>query len=180
VRSQGLAELNGTTSSAKLIVHFCERNSKQPGWESGYDMGMKAAQMEETEQLPLPSVRALDGGHVTAEKVATAVERIVALTHPVRVVAFGSRARGTHRPESDLDLAVILKDYDGKRDRRPIWNSDLNAHMSVDLLVMGEERHEFMKDSIISVHYDIENEGVTLYDASVGSIDFGAIARIAG
>jgi predicted nucleotidyltransferase len=29
-----------------------------------------------------------------------------------RVVLFGSRARGDHRPDSDYDIAVFLKDYD--------------------------------------------------------------------
>ena len=28
-----------------------------------------------------------------------------------RVVLFGSRARGDHRPDSDYDVAVFLKDY---------------------------------------------------------------------
>jgi antitoxin ChpS len=28
-----------------------------------------------------------------------------------RVVAFGSRARGDHHPDSDLDIAVFVRDY---------------------------------------------------------------------
>jgi len=31
-----------------------------------------------------------------------------------RVVLFGSRARGDHNAESDYDVAVFLRDYDGK------------------------------------------------------------------
>jgi predicted nucleotidyltransferase len=119
-------------------------------------------------------------GAVTFDKVVAAVEQIVRLAKPLRVVAFGSRARGTHCNESDLDLAVVLPDFDEKHDRSPVMRSDLDVWMPVDLLVVGHERHEFMKDSIISVHHDIALEGVTLYDAGVGSIDLGAVARIVG
>jgi predicted nucleotidyltransferase len=36
------------------------------------------------------------------------VERIVAKFHPLRIVLFGSRARGTDTPDSDIDLLVVL------------------------------------------------------------------------
>jgi hypothetical protein len=73
----------------------------------------------------------------------------------------------------------MLEEFVPGQNQPPVWRSELNAYMSIDLLLFGRARHEFMKDSIISVHYDIANEGVTLYDASVGSIDYRAIARIA-
>lgn len=116
---------------------------------------------------------------VTPAKVLSVVERIVAVAQPLRVIAFGSRARGDHRTDSDLDLAVIVENYDSKVDKRPVWRSDVGESMSIDLLVAGRERHEFMRDSIISVHHDIENEGVILYDSALGSIDHRAIERIA-
>jgi predicted nucleotidyltransferase len=120
-----------------------------------------------------------DLSRVTPAKVRSAVERIVAVARPIRVIAFGSRARGNHRQDSDLDLAVIVEKYDSKVDKRPIWRSDVGECMAIDMLVVGKERHEYMRDSIISVHHDIANEGVVLYDSAVGSIDHRAIERIA-
>ena len=116
---------------------------------------------------------------VTEEKVYEAVECIVAKAKPVRVIAFGSRARGIHRKDSDLDLAVMVDDEAATGRERAVWRTDIPLDMSVDLLVFGRRRHEFMKDSIISVHFDIANEGVVLYDSGTGSIDRGAVARIA-
>ncbi len=40
--------------------------------------------------------------------VATAIERIVAACQPQAIIAFGSRVRGEARPDSDLDLFVLL------------------------------------------------------------------------
>ena len=38
------------------------------------------------------------------------VSRIVRIVNPLRVIMFGSRARGDARPESDLDLLVVAED----------------------------------------------------------------------
>jgi predicted nucleotidyltransferase len=119
-----------------------------------------------------------DPSLVTSEKVISAVERIVKLANPLKVIAFGSRARGDHRRDSDLDLAVIVEKFDPAVDQRPIWRADIDVWMSIDMLVFERARHEFMRDSIISVHRDIAEEGVTLYDSSVGSVDLRAIERI--
>jgi len=105
----------------------------------------------------------------------------VELAKPLRIIAFGSRARGTHQPDSDLDLAVIVEveKYDREAQPRPIFRADLDVWMSIDLLVVDSQRYEFMKNSIISVHHEIAKEGVVLYDACIGSVDLGAVERIA-
>ena len=47
--------------------------------------------------------------------VQTMVDRIVERFHPVRVILFGSRARGTHMPDSDVDLLVVMAEGADKR-----------------------------------------------------------------
>ena len=42
-------------------------------------------------------------------------DRIVHEFHPVRLILFGSRARGDARPDSDVDLLVVLAHVDNKR-----------------------------------------------------------------
>jgi predicted nucleotidyltransferase len=128
--------------------------------------------------LTLPSL-AEDDGLVSADKIVFAVQRIVELARPLKVVAFGSRARGEHRPESDLDLAVVVDHYDPKSGLPPVTRPDLDVWMPIDLVVVSRERYEFMRDSIISVHHDFEREGVVLYDSAIGSIDYRAVERVA-
>jgi predicted nucleotidyltransferase len=50
-----------------------------------------------------------------AEALATVVGRLVAKLRPEAIYLFGSRALGTANPDSDYDLAVVLRDD---------WNTD--------------------------------------------------------
>lgn len=45
----------------------------------------------------------------------TIVDRIVRRFDPVRIILFGSHARGQGRPDSDLDLLVVLPHVANKR-----------------------------------------------------------------
>jgi predicted nucleotidyltransferase len=51
----------------------------------------------------------------TSADVEHAVERLVDAFDPLRIVVFGSYARGEARPGSDLDLLVVLPEVDDKR-----------------------------------------------------------------
>ena len=46
---------------------------------------------------------------ITSERLEETVVRLVATLDPEEVLLFGSRARGTHRPDSDADLLVVLR-----------------------------------------------------------------------
>ncbi len=44
---------------------------------------------------------------VTDDLLATVVRRILAVGAPLKIVLFGSWARGAFRPDSDLDLLIV-------------------------------------------------------------------------
>lgn len=50
------------------------------------------------------------------DKLQEAIDRLVAAFHPLRIIMFGSYARGEARPDSDLDLLVVLPSLDNKRE----------------------------------------------------------------
>ena len=66
-------------------------------------------------------------------KAVAVAEAVYDAVHPVAVILFGSRARGDHREESDIDLLVITDDTDEEVDWRPGY-VDLcqAAHRSVE------------------------------------------------
>jgi predicted nucleotidyltransferase len=128
-------------------------------------------------RIELPSL-AEDEGEVTADKIVFAVQEIVRIANPVRVIAFGSRARGDHRRTSDLDLAVVVDKYDRKLDQRPLWRADLNVWMEMDVLVYDVARENALADVPTSLQSEVEKEGVVLYERSQGVINRAAIARL--
>ena len=67
------------------------------------------------------------------------IDRLVAACAPEKVVLFGSHAYGAPRPDSDVDLLVVMP-FDGKsRDKAlKLW-SLLRPRVPVDLLVRRPE-----------------------------------------
>jgi predicted nucleotidyltransferase len=109
--------------------------------------------------------------------VAMAIARIVNTVHPVRIIAFGSRARGRHQPDSDVDLLVLLP--------RHAQSAGLSADLyeavgalgfSKDILVSNEEQFERLAASINSVQREAARDGVVLYEN--GRTDRVAIEKI--
>jgi len=106
----------------------------------------------------------LSDWYVTEAKVVDAVRRLIEAVDPLEIIAFGSRARGTHRPDSDLDLAVILD----VPEEQAIWSIPDNIFeglgMPVDLLPIAKERYDRFRPWLNSVHRNIDEEGIRLYE----------------
>lgn len=90
--------------------------------------------------------------------------RIVAAANPVKVILFGSCARGTAHSGSDLDLLVIERDpvssqQESIRLRRLLRDLDV----PVDIIVVGQSFAERYGDIPGSVLYPAFHEGTVLY-----------------
>jgi hypothetical protein len=130
------------------------------------------------EHLRYLPVQPGDSGLVSAAKIGQAVQEIVSIADPVRVIAFGSRARGDHQPHSDLDLAVVVDRYNPEKDRRPIWRSQIPVLMPIDLIVYDLDRECEMADALNSLQWVVAREGVTLYERDKGFNDSSVAERL--
>ena len=101
---------------------------------------------------------------VTETKVSEAVRRLVETVDPLAVIVFGSRARRQHRPDSDLDLAVILDVPEGEAHGAVPTDLFAGLDMSIDLLPIPRERYERFRPWINTVHHNIDREGIRLYE----------------
>ena len=71
------------------------------------------------------------------------VSRIVSVAKPEKIILFGSRARGTAHPDSDIDLLVIARS-DQPRYRRaaPIYGALSDILAPMDILVYSPQEVE--------------------------------------
>ena len=91
--------------------------------------------------------------------------RIVEAFRPVRVVLFGSRARGTNRPDGDVDLFVEMQ-----TDLRPVERMRAVSRLfpsrwwSMDVIVFTPDEVREQRTYRNSILGAIESEGKVLYE----------------
>ena len=95
------------------------------------------------------------------------VQKIVNAFHPLRIILFGSRARGDHRLDSDLDLFVEMETQDTPAERRVKIRQLFRPSLcGMDILVYTPEEVAVRRSSLASLVPLIEKEGKVLYEQS--------------
>jgi uncharacterized protein len=115
---------------------------------------------------------------VTEEKIHEAVRRLVETVDPLAIIAFGSRVRRQHRPDSDLDLAVILDVPEEEATNRVPADIFSGLGMPVDLLPVAKTRFDRYKPWLNSVHHQIDREGIRLYERGAEPASADVISKI--
>lgn len=95
-----------------------------------------------------------------------AVRRIVATAHPVKVILFGSAARGAMESHSDFDFLVVVKNGTHRcHTAQAIYRALLGAGRAADIVVVTESDLNEHADSTWHVIRPALQEGKTLYAA---------------
>ena len=93
------------------------------------------------------------------------VNRIVAAFKPLRIILFGSLARGEAGPDSDVDLLVIVPEVWHRRDQAVAIRRVLaDLPISKDIIVVTPEEIEKSKWRVDSIVWPAVQEGRTLYE----------------
>ena len=94
------------------------------------------------------------------------VDRIVEAVRPKRIVLFGSAARGLARPDSDLDLLVVVADGTHRRQTaQHLHEKLLGFEVPIDIVVATESDLEELSDNFSLVFYPAVRDGIELYAA---------------
>jgi predicted nucleotidyltransferase len=94
------------------------------------------------------------------------VKQIVEKFKPQKIILFGSYARGNPRPESDVDLLVVM-DTPLKESKQSLEiRRHLNVMFGMDLIVHTPKRLKERVDMGDWFLRDVLNEGKVLYESS--------------
>lgn len=94
------------------------------------------------------------------------VRRIVATTKPLKIILFGSAARGTLGPGSDLDILVVVPNGTHRRQTMgTIYGALLGVGFPVDIVVATEDDVRNSADNNWMVIQPALQEGKVVYAA---------------
>lgn len=94
------------------------------------------------------------------ENLSAALREIISFLNPSKVILFGSRARGTHRSDSDYDIFILLE-------QRSARDMEIRGHL-LDKGILFNADYVFGTDldDIRPLLREISKEGVCLYNKS--------------
>ena len=102
----------------------------------------------------------------TPEKMQAAVERLVAVAQPTKIILFGSQARGDADDRSDVDLLVIKPHVTDRYEELVELDRALaGILLPVDILLVSDAEFEERANQPGTVERAARQEGRVLYAA---------------
>jgi len=102
----------------------------------------------------------------TSKIIDNLIERIVNAVHPIRIILFGSAARGAMGPNSDIDVMVVVPDGTHRSNTvRYLYKQIFGFGFPVDILVVTPGVLEQHKDNIGLIYRSVLAEGKEVYVA---------------
>jgi len=102
-----------------------------------------------------------------SDSLKKAIETIVQVAEPDKIILFGSHAKGGGTPESDYDLLVLKKNL--KRQRvltQKIYLNFKNVGAPVDVIVADLDKYEKLKADPYLIYFEAAENGRMVYEKS--------------
>ncbi|MDR3113603.1 MAG: nucleotidyltransferase domain-containing protein [Endomicrobium sp.] len=106
-------------------------------------------------------------------EIKSVLKRIVEMADPYKIILFGSYARGTVTPDSDIDLMILLdNDFLPKTSSEKLernWNIhklvlDINYQYAMDVKIYSRAEFRKLKNKGSFFIEEIEKTGKTIYE----------------
>jgi len=100
------------------------------------------------------------------EQLNELVKRIVEAVHPLKIILFGSAARGEMGPDSDLDVLVVMPDGTHRRHTaKHIYRTVRGIKVPYDVVVATSSDLVEHGDNVGLIYHTVLAEGRELYAA---------------
>jgi predicted nucleotidyltransferase len=110
------------------------------------------------------TARTRAAARATREKIEAMVRRIVERFDPEKIILFGSHARGTAGPDSDVDLLVVMPVEGSKRNKAIEIRVALHdIRVPKDIIVTTPEEFAWRKEVVGTIERPAAREGQVLY-----------------
>ncbi len=105
---------------------------------------------------------------VTDEKVQAAIQKIVEVRHPRRIILFGSYIRGDGGRDSDLDILVVTDEVVGGSRCESVRIRRLlkGITMPMDILVISERQLDEVADVPGMIYREALTHGEVVYEST--------------
>ena len=105
---------------------------------------------------------------ITPEKVHSAVQRILEVSKPKKIILFGSFIRGKVNVHSDLDVLIVTGDEveNSRKESVRIRRALKGISMPMDILVITETKFKELADQPGLIYREIVKYGEVVYDAA--------------
>jgi len=105
---------------------------------------------------------------VTQEKVKAAIEKIVAVSRPRKIILIGSYVHGALRADSDLDVLVVTREPidNPRRESVRIRRELKGISMPMDILVISEDRLQELAEVPGLIYREALRSGKVAYESA--------------
>ena len=105
---------------------------------------------------------------ITPEKVRTAIQRIIEVSRPRKLILFGSYIRGNMNLNSDLDILVVTGDdiENPRKESVRIRRALKGIVMSMGILVLQENKLKELTDAPGLIIREALRNGKVVYESS--------------
>jgi predicted nucleotidyltransferase len=105
---------------------------------------------------------------ITPQKVQTAIQRIIEVSQPRKLILFGSYVRGSMHLNSDLDVLVVTGDEieNPRKESVRIRRALKGIIMSMDILVVQESKLKELADTPGLIYREAIKNGEVVYESS--------------
>jgi uncharacterized protein len=102
----------------------------------------------------------------STEAIDKVVRKIVELVHPLSIILFGSSARGEAKPESDIDLMVVMPEGVHRRKTAQFLYQHISGIKTpFDIVVATPRDLEKHKNNVGLIYKSVMREGKEVYAA---------------